>query len=243
MHKALFVSDIHLPRHDPRMLTLFMNVVKKWKPDSIDLLGDIDDADETSRWAADTIDEAPMIASLKAVNDFLEDLRKRAPEADIHFHDGNHGYTRHMQYIDKNAKALSGLITPDSLYNLKDLGITWHSYQAPPVQRFGTLYGHHGIAISKNAGESVRKDIEDMDVSIIRGHSHRQGVYKKTTMRGRLEGYEIGHLCNLSKMDYMQHHNWQAGFAIAHVDGNVPHVSLVPIHENVAYVDGKRFES
>lgn len=239
MDKALFVSDIHIPKHDKRMLSMFMQVVKKWKPDSIDLLGDIDDAEETSRWVSDTVDEKPMKESLKAVNEFLADLRKYAPNAEIHLHDGNHGFTRHASYIDKNAKALSGFITPDSLYDLKNLGIIWHSYQEPPVKRFGDLYAHHGIAISKNAGESVRKDMDDMDVSIIRGHSHRQGVYKKTTMRSDLHGYEIGHLCDVPSMTYSQFHNWQAGFAIAHVENDTPFVQLVSIKDYKCVVDGK----
>ena len=49
----MMVSDVHFPRHDPRKVELFLKVMKAWKPDAVDLLGDIDDADSTSRWAAE----------------------------------------------------------------------------------------------------------------------------------------------------------------------------------------------
>lgn len=243
--RALFVSDIHLPLHDKRDLTLWLSVLKRWKPDKVFLLGDIDDASETSRWVSDTVNEKPMKESLKAVNDFLDDVRKIAPNSEIVFADGNHGWTRHKIYLEKNAKALVDLVTPNVLYNIEKNGIEWKTYQDPPFQLFDGIefYGHHGIAISKNAAESVKKDIEDFDVSLIRGHSHRQGVYKKTTMRSELEGYEIGHLCDTKSMTYTQHHNWQSGFATGIVDNKNVHIQLIPIKDHECYVDGKKFSA
>ncbi len=256
--KALFASDIHIPIHSERMLTLLFDVIKWWKPDSIDLAGDIDDSCGTSRWVSDSVDEVynNVASDSEQLKKFSGDMRLAAPKADLHWHDGNHGWTRHDNYIKTKAKALDGLITPDSLYDLNKNGWNWHSYQEPPVQRFGDLHVHHGVAISKHSGQSVKQDVEDWNVSLLRGHSHRQASYRKsvvftdpdTTTTQDLEGYEIGHLMNVSEAKYAPTHNWQPGFAIAHVeDGVKPHVQLIPIHLTsngyTCFVDGHRFSA
>lgn len=245
MEKWLLGSDIHFPKQDDKMVSIFLDVVRKWKPHAIDLVGDIDDACGTSRWSAGSVEEvtSSVVSEVKLVNEFLDQLREAAPKADIHFHDGNHGWTRHNDYIKKNAKALDGLITPWTLYNLDQNGIEWHSYQEPPVKRLGEYYVHHGVAISKNAGESVRKDMEDWDVSLIRGHSHRMGFFPKNGLVRSLRGWEIGHMCDPDQMDYGQVFNWQPGFAYGHVDGTDVHLSLAEIKNYSAVVDGKKFSA
>jgi hypothetical protein len=46
-----------------------------------------------------------------------------------------------------------------------------------------------------------------------------------------------------SGMNYTQNHNWQKGFAIAHIEnGEHPHVQIVEISPNyTCFVDGKLF--
>jgi hypothetical protein len=256
--KWLICSDIHIPIHSERMLTMLFDVIKWWKPDAIDIAGDQDDACGTSRWADGSVDEVnnKVLEDSMILKQFSGDMRLAAPQADLHWHDGNHGWTRHDSYIKTKAKALDGLITPDMIYDLDKNGWEWHSYQGPPVKRFGDMHVHHGLAISKHGGQSVKQDMEDWNVSLIRGHSHRQASYRKSvvfsdeemTTTQNLEGYEIGHLMNVSKASYSQTHNWQPGFAIAHVEnGERPHVQLVPIHMGsegwTCWVDGKKFTS
>jgi len=246
-HKALFVSDIHFPRHSPRHVNLLMKVVKAWKPDSIDLLGDIDDADSTGRWAEGTPDAIVGIGEggVKETTQLFADLREERKDALIRMHDGNHGWTRHRQYLEKKAPALMDMIDADKLYEYSKHGVEWHDYDKPPVKLFdtGTLYGHHGESISKHAGESVRNDCLNWGVSLIRGHSHRQGVYKKSyPMTGQeIRGFEIGHLTDISQMTYTVNHDWQAGFAVGYIDDTGDHIQLIEIMDNTCYVDGKRF--
>ncbi len=244
--KWLMASDIHFPLHDPRMVSLWLKVVKAWKPDAIDLLGDIDNADSTSRWAEGTQGENQPIedAGVRDTRNFLVDIRALAPDADCHFHDGNHGWTRHEQYLDKKAPTVLGFISPDTLYDYSGSGWNWHRYDEPPVRRFGDMFGHHGDSISKNAGESVRNDVLNWGISLVRGHSHRMGTYHKTyDMSGlELRGYEIGHMCAVKKMKYTLNHDWQAGFAIAHVVNDYPHMQLIQItNDYTCVVDGRVF--
>lgn len=170
--KWLFASDIHFPKHDPRMVTLWMDVLKYLKPQAVDLLGDIDDADSTSRWAEGTSRAGTSLedAGVADTRRFLEDIHSVVPKADKHFHDGNHGWYRHVKFLDKNAPQVLDYITPDTLYEYNKSKFEWHLYDQPPVKRYGDIYAHHGEAISMHSGESVKKDVHSFGVSMIRGH-------------------------------------------------------------------------
>ena len=245
--KWMMVSDVHFPRHDPRKVELFLKVMKAWKPDAVDLLGDIDDADSTSRWSSEYPAELSIPlgdGGVQGTKDFLADINKIVPKADKHFHDGNHGWTRHGDYLAKKAPQFLEFLTPESLYDYKTHGFEWHYYNQPPVKRFGDMYAHHGESISKHAGESVRNDVNGFGVSLVRGHSHRMGAYFQTyDLSGQqLRGFEIGHLCDPDKMDYTLQKNWQAGFAVAHVVNDYPHMQLIQITKDyTCVVDGKTF--
>lgn len=65
-----FVGDLQIPYHDQRAVTLFMNVMKAWKPDAIDIVGDIDDQLEYSSFSDGTTDE------------FFNQLKARGKEHD-----------------------------------------------------------------------------------------------------------------------------------------------------------------
>lgn len=224
--KWLMASDVHFPRHDPRLVSLWMDVLRYLKPQAVDLLGDIDDADGTSRWAEGTsregfsLDDTGITESRK----FLADIHAVVPRADKHFHDGNHGWFRHKKYLDKNMpQALKeDLYNPDVLYEYKKSRFDWHEYDKPPVKRYGDFYAHHGESISKHSGESVRNDCLNFGVSLVRGHSHRLGRWGQAyPVDGRvIRGFEGGHLCDPSKMDYDISPNWEPGFLFAMVSGD-----------------------
>lgn len=42
--KVLFGSDFHIPYHNVRYMNLWMKVMKSFKPDTVAILGDLDDA-------------------------------------------------------------------------------------------------------------------------------------------------------------------------------------------------------
>jgi len=249
--KWLFASDVHFPLHDPRTVELWMKVLKWWKPGAVDLLGDIDDADSTSRWAIGPETSVPILdGGVTATRNFLAEINEIVPDADKHFFDGNHGWFRHEKYLLKNAPAMIGLITPELLYESNKSNFEWHTYEEPPTRRYGEMYCHHGDSISKHAGESVRNDVLNWGVSLMRGHSHRLGNYNMTyPITGQaLRGFEIGNMCNYKLMDYDRSPNWQQGFAIAHVenvgtDKEKAHVQLIEVHDHTCFVDGRKFST
>jgi hypothetical protein len=242
--KYLACSDIQFPLHDQRSVNLWLKVLKGFKPHLIDLVGDLDDSDSTGRWAIGpektiSVDEA----GAKDVRAFLKEIRTLSPKGDIHLFDGNHGWTRHDKYIKENAPALLGTISPNTLYKHEDLGIEFHYYTDLPYNRFNDMYVHHGNAVSKHSGESVKADMDAWGVSLIRGHSHRLGDYFKTyEITGqRLEGYEIGHMMKESLADYSNQRNWQQGFLYGFISEGQHFLELVPIKDYTCYVAGKKY--
>lgn len=81
--------------------------------------------------------------------------------------------------------------------------------------------------------------------TFVAGNSHRAGSYFKTyKLRNEtLRGYELGHMTDVASagMSYDTKHNWQQGFAIAHIVNDHPHIQLISISDGVAVVDGKVF--
>jgi len=169
--KWLLVSDVHFPRHCPRKVELFLKVAKAWKPDAIDLLGDIDDADSTSRWVEGTPRAIELVdPGVLATREFMYELTQITKSEDNHFHDGNHGWYRHKKYLEKNAAPFLGLINAETLYQPSNYGFEFHDYDDKPIRRFGNMFAHHGESISKHSGESVRNDVQKELVSLVRGH-------------------------------------------------------------------------
>lgn len=247
--KWLMCSDVHFPRQDDRLVSLWMNVLKHLKPQAVDLLGDIDDADETSRWAAGTSREGFSINNdgITLTKQFLADIHNVVPRADKHFHDGNHGWFRHEKYLDKNMPETltDNIYTPDVLYEHSKSGFEWHEYGDPPVHRFGDIYAHHGDSISKHSGESVRNDCINWGVSVVRGHSHRLGRWEQTwPVDGRsIRGFEGGHLCDHTKMKYDRSPNWQAGFLFGLVHNDDVYIQPVEIRNYTCVIGTKTFHA
>lgn len=262
-------SDQQIPYHDPRMIDLWFKVLAWFKPDVVDYVGDQSDQYCWSRWSDGTSSDflnaiknnesEPVLPFVfeqeRPVKEFFEQTRKMLPNAELFFAGGNHEQ-RAKTYFDKKMPEILDHITPQALWGLDDLGYDYIYYEDRPRHRYGDIFVHHGMSVSKHAGESVRNDINDLGVSLIRGHSHRMSSYMKTyPLRNEtLRGYEIGHMMDIDcdGAKYQNIHNWQRGFAIAHIesgstvtkDGYWPHIQLIEVsHDYTCVVDGKLFKA
>jgi len=268
--KWAFVGDLQIPYHDKRAVALFLKVMKSWKPDAIDIVGDIDDQLEYSSFSDGTTDEffsllkkgkqdegesddmfrrrlspLPFVASNAAgARKFYTDIRKSHPNCDIHASLGNHDI-RVFKYIDKKFPDYVEFLTPNMLWGLDDLGITWRDYDLPPFERFGGVFVHHG-ATTTTAGLAVKSDIDNYNISLARGHDHRGGVvYKSYPMTGTtLVGLGTGHLCDPSAygLSYTINPSWEQGFGIGHVVDGFAALQFIPIRDYVCVVDGRVFK-
>ena len=57
MFKWAQIGDLQMPYQDDRAVALWFKIMKKWKPDAIDTVGDIDDFLEFSSYSDGTTDE------------------------------------------------------------------------------------------------------------------------------------------------------------------------------------------
>ena len=256
--KWAFIGDLQIPYEDPRAVTLWFKVMKWWKPDAIDFVGDIDDQLEYSSFSDGTTDE--FFAQLKKEEDpsplafikknadgakaFYTRVATEHPDADKHSSLGNHDI-RIFKYIDKKAPAYNDQVTPNTLWALDDLGITWRPYSDKPSERHGGIFVHHG-ATTTASGLAVKSNIEEYDVSLVRGHDHRGGVvYKSYPLSGRtLQGMGCGHMCDPDAygLQYTINPSWELGFGIAHVVDGRAHLQFVPITSDyTCVVDGRVF--
>lgn len=291
--KWAFVGDLQMPYHDKRAVDLFMKIMKSWKPDAIDIVGDIDDQLEYSSFSDGTTDEffnqikaqekanekaladhekevmkrakeipedftvdleppkledvnpLPFVkANAEGAREFYTAVRKQHPNADIHASLGNHEM-RVFKYMDRKAPDYVKEVTPNFLYDLDNLGITWKMYEEPPTERFAGIYVHHG-ATTSTTGLAVKADIENYNISLVRGHDHRGGVvYKSYPLTGNsLVGMGTGHLCDTQGygLKYTINPSWEQGFGIAYVIDDKAHLQFIPMRNYVCVVDGRVFK-
>lgn len=269
MYKFMIGNDFHFPAQDDRAVDLWFQVMRYWRPDEIDLLGDISDGTEYSRHVAGgtteffnkhDIPKEDKVYNLDAVLDqimenerpareFIAENRRVRKKASIHVWDGNHEWPRIYDYFDKYYPEALHYISPHAVYGLDKVKAEYHWYSDEPVQRHGDLYLHHGNMVGTNAGDSVKKHIDTFGVSMVIGHCHRIAHINKTfNLRGEvLRGYENGHMCdkNSPLMGYTNSKNWQQGFMIGLVDDDGrAHVNQIQITDDyTCMVNGRIFSA
>ena len=260
--KWMLSSDQQFPYQDDKAIELWFKVMKWFKPDVVDYLGDTDDQACYSKYTEGRSAEflnlhktdskdlivPTMRHEAKGARDFYIKTREMLPNAQLFSALGNHD-VRIFNYVDAKLPDYISQVTPESLWSLDSLGYEYIYYNELPKHRFGDIHVHHGLSISETG--AVRKDMNDLQISLIRGHSHRMASHFQTyELRNdgngeTIRGFEIGHMCDekSSGMKYTQHHDWQKGFAIAHIEnGEYPHVQIVEISPNyTCVVDGKLF--
>lgn len=258
--KWMLSSDWQIPYQDDKAAKLWFKVMRWFRPDVVDYLGDISDQFCFSRYEEGTTkDFMKTLPPETAVEDMLKFIqhnekdsaelyaktRKMLPDAELFSALGNHDI-RVWNYAEKNMQEIVSQITPEALWGLDSLGYDYIYYEDAPKHRFGDIYVHHGISASAESGASVKSDIANLGVSLIRGHSHRLGTYYRTyELRNEVvRGYEIGHMCQVDSggFKYSQIHNWQQGFAVGLISGDRVHVQLVEISPDYeCWVAGKKF--
>lgn len=248
--KWLLGSDFHIPYHDRRAMDIWFRTLKMWKPDVVDIVGDLDDMACVSRFNEGTDDE--VLGALGTysheVRSFFTEMRSIVPDAEIVFHGGNHE-ARVWKYVKSKSPAIASMITPQALWGLDDVGVKYHRYTEPPVHRYGDIFVHHGMYAPQDSGKAVHKVMDKFHISHIQGHTHRQAAVFQSyplALQQDLRGYELGHMADIDSegMEYDWQHDWQMGFATARIDKTGwPHVNLVSINRDYrAYVEGALVE-
>lgn len=212
--RVAFVSDIHVPYHDPELVASALKLIEDFNPHRVSLLGDLFDFHSISRWNAsqqrldhlqEELDEGAMVLGL---------IREAAPDAKLDLAMGNHD-ERLRRYVFEKGRALASLRSLDFpvLIGAKDVGLKVHEGHGFLLRPHFLV--RHGTVIRKGAGASAKAEALASGVNGISGHTHRLGTY-------RLSGYnstqwtEAGTLSRVDPPYVLGVPDHQQGMALGH---------------------------
>jgi len=182
------------PMHDRRVLDIACQLAERYKPDRIDILGDILDlADWTDKFVRSPEFYWTTQPALLETHWWLSRLRQIVPNAVITIHQGNHD-NRMTSAILKHIPAAYNLKAADEykvempsafsvggLLGLDGLGIRWiDDYPNDLDWLSSNLYFYHGDIVRKGSGSTARALAEENQVTVMCGHVHRQEKVTRT---------------------------------------------------------------
>lgn len=215
------ISDIHIPAHDPETIKLFVAECKRRAVVGIVLNGDVLDSHEVS----DHLRDPSAIRYCDEIDQgkkFLAWLRKRLPNAEIVYKEGNHE-DRVSRYLLNRAPAIEGLegVNLQSWLHLGDFGIEWIGDKR--IIHLGKLNLIHGHEYKGGGGVNPARWLYLRAGSVAMcGHFHRVSEHHERNIDMRYKAaWSLGCACYLHPR-YAPINNWQHGFAFVHLekDGN-----------------------
>lgn len=231
---SVVMNDHHIPYQNIVANRLSFKFIKHIKPDYIDLLGDVLDFYQISKFLTSPERKNTLQDDIDLCRDYLEELRDLAPKSEIILHFGNH-VCRLKKYIWKNAGQLDCIRSLDLrfLLNCDKLRIKTIESEEGYLLR-GKLVMTHGTIVSQDSGATARRNIQKYGLSVICGHTHRFGAIFKTDLRGEIGGWENGCMCNMELIKEWGREiaNWQLGFSIVDFKDDFFRVQQIPIIKN-----------
>ncbi len=105
----MVASDIHDIECDPFWRFLFLDTLKRVKPQRIILNGDVFDLPEFGSYPVDPR-EWDVVGRIQWVHKFLEEIRNICPDAEIDFIEGNHEY-RLLRHLGEASPAMKAVLS------------------------------------------------------------------------------------------------------------------------------------
>lgn len=228
---TIALGDIHAPFQSNRDLRIAYRVIEDLQPDKIILMGDCIDFYAISSFSREpkrVLQLQNEIDTTKEILGMIDSLSN----AEIVYLMGNHE-DRLQRY----------LMAHPEIYNLDNLkleyllGLDKLNIKIKAEVKEGDLIYTHGKYVSKHSAYSVKRELESRayQISVLMGHTHRQGMFSITGYKNTVDGYEIGCLCE--DQEYAINPNWQRGFAVV-TDG---FVELVKIRKRKTIFRGKQY--
>ncbi len=232
IQSRIVLPDLHLPFHDKKLLDLWLYRLSEGKDskftpwDGVDIIGDFIDCYTLSRFDTNPQRKNTFQMEVDMGRAVLAKIREIVPNADIRYSEGNHeDRLRKILWGKCSALAHMRNLTIPNILGLANLGIKWHSTQNP--YQIGDLWYTHGDLLRKHAGQSARAKSEAMNGAVLIGHCHRMGWSPLTTHTGVLDAYEVGHMADRTKLDYVRSiFNWQSGWAEVHFEESLHWVNF-----------------
>jgi hypothetical protein len=216
-----YLADKHFPFHDAKAIALAAKLLLAFAPDEV-----IDGGDGQDMYAVSSFDKDPkrvlcLQDELDVGYKYNRILRDATPEAKWYELDSNHE-ARWDRYLHSHPE-ISGLraLELHNLMRFDDLG--WEYGGTERWYCGGALAFLHGTRCSKHAGWAAKAELESrfFQQHVVQGHNHKVGYYSARGPLNKVEGYEVGCLCDLEP-EYVNHPNWNQGIMFVTIYNSVP---------------------
>lgn len=236
--KVAVLNDTHIPYHNKVMVKNFIQFCEDEQPDQIILNGDMVDFYDLSSFDKNPEREGKLQEELDILKHFLSALRRKCPSSKIVYIEGNHE-DRLRRYLWKNAKSLSSLraLKFEELLSLRQ-------YRVDYIKDSYFINGFeftHGEMVRTHSSYSAKAEYDKHQSSGISGHTHRMGVFCKTTYNGTFGWWENGCGCELNPEYIKGIPDWQNGFALIYFDDNAYDVHQIYVNKGHFRVNGIKY--
>lgn len=231
---SVVINDQHIPFQDIEANKLVFKFIKYIKPDYIDILGDLTDFWQISKFVGDPSRKETIQDDLNKTCEYLKELRDLAPKSEIVLHYGNHMW-RLRKFLWINAKQLDCIRSLDLKFLLGLNKLKIKSVETPEGYMLrGKLVMTHGTIVSQDSGTTARRNLQKYGLSVICGHTHRLASVFKSDLRGEVGGWENGCLCRMDLIKEWGREiaNWQQGFSLIDFRDDFFRVQSIPIINN-----------
>jgi len=232
IEKHVNLGDTHGVFVDQPTWATVLDFIRDFKPDQINLLGDIADFYDISRFDKNPNRRVVLAKEIEFTRDVvLAELRRAAPKARIIWVEGNHE-NRLQRYLWSRAPEIASLPGLDmrQLFRLPELRI---QYTQKAIE-VGDVNLTHGHMVRKHSGQTAKAMMDEWGKSVVHNHTHRLGAVYKTDRGGSYLAFENGCLCSMTPEYIPGVPNWQHGFSVGWV------LPTGRFHfEQITIVDGK----
>ena len=255
-------GDMHGMRMDRPAVDAFLADLKTIAPDEVVLGGDIL---ECGGWLAKhqpigyvALADFSYQEDVLAACWFLDEVQKAAPDAVIHYVEGNHEDRVERWIVDqtmsnqRDADFLRKAFAPETLLRLSERGIAYYRRSEQYVDgaplgwiKLGKMYFTHELGASRNA---ARDAVSRTAGNVTYFHTHREDTAARVFPSvGLVKAFNPGCLCTMQPVWQNSHPtDWSHGYAIDVVakSGNFQRIQ-VPIWggESLASAMVERFKS
>lgn len=215
-------SDFHVPYHDKKAVSSFINYCREVQPDMIIINGDLVDMYMLSKFAKGE-GRNPM-SEIEEAREILATLRQDT-KADIYYIIGNHEQRLEKTILAKAPELASLIEDVFSIFKLDDIGVKG----AGTVTINDNFVFKHGTLLGSKSGLSAIKEMENAYLSGATGHTHRLAKYIARKAGRKFIWLETGCLCSMEP-EYILTPNWQQGFAMVQFEnGKVKRAEVLEI--------------
>jgi hypothetical protein len=254
----VIANDVHGCMMDRDAVDAFLTDLARWNPQEIVLNGDIIEcggflaAHHTLSYVAQT--DYSYQEDVAAANWFLDEVQGAAPDAVIHYIEGNHEDRVERWVVDqtmrheRDSEFLRRVVSPEFLLRLEQRGVKYYRRSVEHVPglppgwvKFGKVYFVHELGGSKNA---ARDSVTATAGNVVFAHTHREDSASVVLPAvGLVKAWNPGCLCVRQPLwTHSKPTTWSHGYAVQFVaeDGEFLHLNI-PIWEGRSLVGSMLF--